>query len=213
MGFKGSVDSDYEAIEQLVDLHHVEPDLMHAAARALHAGVDFDLPDGAAYAKLPEALAAGLVTQSEIDAAVRRMLTMKFLAGLFEKPYADARYAETITGNAEARALAVEAARRTTVLLKNDGTLPLHADAIKTLAVIGPNAAVARTGGGGSSLVKPKYAIAPLDAIKEHAGQSLQITYALGVSMEKEDPHRTPPRLAPNPSVRPWTSPPKPTSP
>ncbi|WP_164740842.1 glycoside hydrolase family 3 protein, partial [Xanthomonas sp. BRIP62409] len=63
MGFTGAVVSDYEGIEQLVTLHHVEPDWVHAAARALHAGVDSDLPDGAAYAKLPEALAQGLVTQ------------------------------------------------------------------------------------------------------------------------------------------------------
>jgi beta-glucosidase len=180
MHFTGSVDSDYEAIEQLVDLHHVEPDLMHAAARALHAGVDFDLPDGAAYAKLPDALAAGLVTQAEIDAAVRRMLRMKFLAGLFENPYADARYAETITDNAEARALAVEAARRTTILLKNDGTLPLHADAIKTLAVIGPNAAVAQLGGYSNV---PAHTISVLDGIKAKVGNRVRIVTAEGVKL------------------------------
>jgi beta-glucosidase len=106
MGFTGAVVSDYEGIEQLQTLHHVEPDLTHAAARALHAGVDFNLPDDAAYSKLPEALVAGWVTQAEIDTAVRRMLRMKFLAGLFEKPYADARYAQAITNDAEARKLA-----------------------------------------------------------------------------------------------------------
>jgi beta-glucosidase len=180
MHFTGSVDSDYEAIEQLVDLHHVEPDLMHAAARALHAGVDFDLPDGAAYAKLPEALAAGLVTQAEIDAAVRRMLRMKFLAGLFENPYADAHYAETITDNAEARAVAVEAARRTTILLKNDGTLPLHADAIKTLAVIGPNAAVAQLGGYSNV---PAHTVSVLDGIKAKVGNRVRIVAAEGVKL------------------------------
>ena len=183
MGFTGSVDSDYEAIEQLVDLHHVEPDLMHAAARALHAGVDFDLPDGAAYAKLPEALAAGLVTQAEIDAAVRRMLRMKFLAGLFENPYADAHYAETITGNAEARALAVEAARKTTILLKNDGTLPLHADAIKTLAVIGPNAAVAQLGGYSNV---PAHTVSVLDGIKAKVGNRVRIVTAEGVQLTEQ---------------------------
>jgi beta-glucosidase len=183
MHFAGSVDSDYEAIEQLVDLHHVEPDLMHAAARALHAGVDFDLPDGAAYAKLPEALAAGLVTQAEIDAAVRRMLRMKFLAGLFENPYADARYADTITDNAEARALAVEAARRTTILLKNDGTLPLHADAIKTLAVIGPNAAVAQLGGYSNV---PAHTVSVLDGIKAKVGNRVRIVTAEGVQLTQK---------------------------
>jgi beta-glucosidase len=74
------------------------------------------------------------------------------------------------------------------VLLKNDGgLLPLDAAKIHSIAVIGPNAAVARTGGGGSSLVRPKYAIAPLDGIKEKAGGKIQVTYALGVGMEGED--------------------------
>src|SRR5580698_5895463 len=180
MGFKGSVDSDYEAIEQLVDLHHVEPDYMHAAARALHAGVDFDLPDGAAYAKLPEALAAGLVTQDEIDAAVRRMLRLKFQAGLFEHPYADADYAASITGNAEARALALEAARRTTVLLKNDGALPLHAAALKTLAVIGPNAATVQLGGYSNV---PAHSVTLLDGIRAKLGQRVRVVTAEGVQL------------------------------
>ena len=178
MGFTGAVDSDYEAIEQLQQLHHVEPDLMHAAARALHAGVDFDLPDGAAYAELPKALATGLVTQAEIDAAVRRMLRMKFLAGLFENPYSDAHYAETITDNAEARALAVEAARKTTVLLKNDGTLPLHIDSIKTLAVIGPNAAVTELGGYSNV---PGHSVSLLEGIKAKVGNHIRLVTAEGV--------------------------------
>ena len=180
MGFKGAVDSDYEAIEQLQTLHHVEPDLVHAAARALHAGVDFDNPDGAAYAKLPEALAAGLVKQDEIDTAVRRMLRLKFLAGLFENPYADAAYAEKITDNAEARALAVEAARKTTVLLKNDGTLPLHIDGLKTLAVIGPNAAVVQLGGYSNV---PAHSVSLLDGIKAKVGNRVHVVTAEGVRL------------------------------
>ena len=180
MGFKGAVDSDYEAIEQLQTLHHVEADLVHAAARALHAGVDFDNPDGAAYAKLPEALAAGLVKQDEIDTAVRRMLRLKFLAGLFENPYADAAYAEKITNNAEARALAVEAARKTTVLLKNDGTLPLHIDGLKTLAVIGPNAAVVQLGGYSNV---PAHSVSLLDGIKAKVGNRVHVVTAEGVRL------------------------------
>jgi beta-glucosidase len=178
MGFTGGVVSDYEGIEQLQRLHHVEPDLLHAAVRALHAGVDFDLPDGEAYAKLPDALAAGLVTQAEIDTAVRRMLRMKFLAGLFENPYADARYAQGITNNAEARTLAEQAARETTVLLKNDGTLPLRAASLKTLAVIGPNAA--RVDLGGYSNV-PAHTVSVLEGIKAKVGTGVHVVSAEGV--------------------------------
>ena len=178
MGFTGAVVSDYEGIEQLQRLHHVEPDLVHAAARALHAGVDSALPDGEAYAKLPEALAAGLVTQAEIDTAVRRMLRMKFLAGLFENPYADAHYAQSITNNAEARSLAGHAALETTVLLKNDGALPLRAQSLKTLAVIGPNAAKVDLGGY-SNL--PAHSVSILQGIKAKVGNRVHIVSAEGV--------------------------------
>jgi beta-glucosidase len=180
MGFKGAVVSDYWGIDDLERLHHVEPDLTSAAVRALKAGVDFDTPDGNVYAKLPEALAQGRVTQAEIDTAVRRMLRMKFLAGLFENPYADAKYAESITDNAEARALATDAARRAVVLLKNDGTLPLHADALKTLAVIGPNAAVARLGGYSNV---PRHTVSPLDGIKAKLGNRVRVVTAEGVRL------------------------------
>lgn len=177
MGFTGAVVSDYEGIEQLVTLHHVEPDMLHAAVRAMHAGVDSDLPDGAAYAKLPEALSKGLVTQQQIDTAVRRMLREKFLSGLFENPYADAKAAQAITNNADARALAVQAAKETTVLLKNDGTLPLNTR-IKTLAVIGPNAA--RVDLGGYSNV-PNHTVSLLEGIKAKVGSRVKIVNAEGV--------------------------------
>lgn len=180
MGFKGAVVSDYRAIEELQEVHHVEPDYASAAVRALHAGVDFDLPDGASFSTLPDSLAAGRVTQSEIDNAVRRMLRLKFLAGLFENPYADARYAVTITDNAEARALAEETARKSIVLLKNDGVLPLQTAGLKTLAVIGPNAAVARLGGYSNV---PRHAISVLDGIRAKVGSSVQVVTSEGVRL------------------------------
>ena len=178
MGFKGAVVSDYEGIEQLVELHHVEPDLESAAVRALNAGVDFDLPDGEAYRLLPHALAAGRITQAQIDDAVRRMLRMKFQAGLFERPYADASYAEKITDNAEARALATEVARKSVILLKNDGVLPLQANTLKTLAVIGPNAAVAQLGGYSNV---PTHKISVLDGIRAKLGNRVKLVTAEGV--------------------------------
>ena len=178
MGFKGAVVSDYEGIEQLVEIHHVEPDLESAAVRAMNAGVDFDLPDGEAYRLLPKALAEGRVTQAQIDDAVRRMLRMKFRAGLFENPYADASYAEKITDSAEARALAVEAARKSTILLKNDGVLPLHADALKTLAVIGPNAAVAQIGGYSNV---PRHTVSVLEGIRTKLGSRVKVVTSEGV--------------------------------
>lgn len=178
MGFQGAVVSDYWGIDDLQRLHFVEPDLMHAGARALKSGVDSDLPDGNAFSKLPEALAKGLVTQADIDQAVRRMLRLKFLSGVFEHPYADVKYAQEITDNAEARALATEAARKSVILLKNDGTLPLRADSLKTLAVIGPNAAVARLGGYSNI---PRHTVSILDGIRAKLGTKVKVVTAEGV--------------------------------
>ena len=182
MGFKGAVVSDYFAIKELIDVHQTTTDPLSAAVRALKAGVDFDLPDGESYALLPKALAEGRVTQADIDDAVRRMLRMKFLAGLFEQPYADAKYAEAITDNAEARALAREAARKSVVLLKNDGVLPLRAANLKTLAVIGPNAA--RIDMGGYSNV-PHARRQLLDGIKAKLGERVRV-----VSRRRRADHR-----------------------
>ncbi|MGH8297252.1 MAG: glycoside hydrolase family 3 protein, partial [Steroidobacteraceae bacterium] len=174
-GFKGVVVSDYDGIEQLMTLHHVAGNLTDAAAMALKAGVDDDMPDGEAFAHLPQALAEGKVTQAQLDTAVRRVLRLKFLAGLFEHPYADASYAQRITDDGEARALAVKAAQESIILLKNDGTLPLDAHRIRTLAVIGPNAAVARLGGYSNV---PAHSVSILQGIRQLVGPKVHVVYA-----------------------------------
>jgi beta-glucosidase len=183
-GFGGAVVSDYEGIEQLTDLHHVEPDYAHAAIRALHAGLDMDLPDGEAFGTLVDSVRAGLVSEKDIDAAVRRILTLKFQAGLFEHPYADGDAAEALTGNADARRIALESAREVPVLLKNDGTLPLSVSRIKTLAVIGPNAAAIRLGGYSGV---PRQAVSVLDGIRAKVGSRVNIVSAEGVKITEND--------------------------
>jgi beta-glucosidase len=177
-GYQGAVVSDYYGIEQLADLHHVEPDHASAAIRALRAGVDVDLPDGASFGTLADSVRAGRVSQQEIDTAVRRFLTLKFEAGLFENPYADADAAAAITENNEARALAAEAAREAVILLKNDGTLPLAADKLKTLAVIGPNAASVHLGGYSGH---PARTVSVLDGLKAKLGSRVNVVYSEGV--------------------------------
>jgi beta-glucosidase len=183
-GFKGAVVSDYGGIEQLMSLHHVEPDLASAAIRALNAGVDVDLPDGLAYRTLVDSVHQGRVAEAQIDAAVRRILELKFLAGLFEHPFADAAAADALTGNAEARAAALDAAHRSAVLLKNDGILPLAISPHNTLAVIGPNAAVARLGGYS---VTPRQAISALQGIRAKLANHEQVVYAEGVRITDDD--------------------------
>ncbi|WP_443025254.1 glycoside hydrolase family 3 N-terminal domain-containing protein [Sphingomonas sp. QA11] len=175
-GFDGVVASDYGAVQELDKIHHVAADQAEGARLALAAGVDCELPDGLAFRLLAGKVRAGRVSEAAIDTAVSRLLTLKFRAGLFENPYGDAKLAARITGNEEARALALEAARKSICLLKNDGTLPLKAGAQK-IAVIGPNAVAARLGGYSSV---PKQKIGLLDGIKAKLGGA-EVIHAQGV--------------------------------
>ena len=179
-GFKGIVVSDYSGIEQLMTLYHVEPNLTDAAARALNAGVDVDFPNGHAFKHLPQALAEGKVTMSEINAAVAGVLRLKFLSGIFDHPFAKLSYADKITDDAHARAVALQAAREAIVLLKNNGTLPLRIKRLRTLAVIGPNAAPARLGNYSGI---PSHPISVLQGIRNFVGKRVHVLYAPGVKL------------------------------
>ena len=186
-GFTGAVVADYYAIDQLVDLHHVATDLQQAAIRALEAGVDMDLPDGGAYPTLVGAVRKGRVDERSIDDAVRRVLMLKFRSGLFEQPFADAGHAEAITNDEEARALARRTAERSIILLKNDGLLPLRLpdDGDRpTIAVIGPNAAVARLGG---YYGQPPHTVSILDGIRQRVGERAEVRFSQGVVITEND--------------------------
>ena len=177
-GFKGALVSDYFAIRETVSRHRMFHDLAGAAVRALDAGVDVELPDGEAYALLPDLARRGLVQEDAIDEAVRRVLTMKFLAGLFEAPYVDEAAAATADGKPDAVALAREAAQRSMVLLKNDGTLPLDAGRIRKLAVLGTHAR--DTPIGGYSDV-PRRVVSVLDGWQAEGQGRFEVIYSEGV--------------------------------
>jgi beta-glucosidase len=183
-GYTGAVVSDYYGIDQLVDIHHIATDHAGGALRAMNAGVDEDLPDGGSYATLVDSVRAGRISEAKIDDAVRRILTLKFEAGLFEHPYADGAAADALTGNADARATALKAADRSVVLLKNDGVLPLSTDKTRTLAVIGPNAAVTRLGGYAG---QPRQTVDVLDGLRAKLGAKTKIVYAEGVKITAND--------------------------
>jgi beta-glucosidase len=117
----------------------VAADPAEAAALALKAGVDIDLGGYNYGGFLKEALQRGLVTEADIDRAVRHVLQLKYDLGLFENPYVDEALAETEVGATEHTLLAKQVALESAVLLKNDGILPFG-DNIKKVAVIGPNA-------------------------------------------------------------------------
>jgi beta-glucosidase len=190
-GFRGFVVSDWGST--------------YSTAGTVNAGMDLEMPGGErmrTWLARPEtrqagndggwltaekvlaAVASGDVKQSTVDESVRHILRVMFEAGLFDHPHVAGGEVET----AEHRALARRAASESMVLLKNEGhVLPLDRAKIRSVAVVGPAAAVARTGGGGSSLVRPKEPVTPLAGIREAAGAGIEVRYAAGAAMVGEE--------------------------
>ncbi|MDD5600730.1 MAG: glycoside hydrolase family 3 N-terminal domain-containing protein [Actinomycetota bacterium] len=139
-GFEGMVVSDYFGINMLNECHLVASDKKHAGKMAIEAGVDIELPSTDCYGKpLEEALEEGLISESLIDRSVKRILKMKFLAGLFDNPLVEEKKASKVFDIPEQRELAYKIAQKSIVLLKNQNILPLSKN-ISSIAVIGPNA-------------------------------------------------------------------------
>ena len=180
-GFDGLVVADYEAINQLMSRHHVAKSPEDAAALALTAGVDVEFPNRDAYPNLVELVRSGVISEDLVDRAVARNLRLKFLAGLFEDPYADAEEAESLTGNEEARALALRTAEAAITLLKNDSNLlPLDLGSLTRIAVIGPNAEDSYLGGYSD---EPRQAVGILEGIRTYVGDSAEVVFASGVQV------------------------------
>lgn len=182
-GFEGFVVSDYFAIRELNERpeffgHHVARDGKAAAALAVATGVDIELPDPDCYLHLAELVREGTVPESVIDERVRPMLRAKFRLGLFDDPYVDPAEAERIVREPSHRDLALEAARKTITLLKNDrGALPIDPLAIRTIAVIGPNADRVMLGGYSG---EPLHSSTVLQAIRDRLPEGVQVLYHEG---------------------------------
>lgn len=183
-GFDGHVVSDYYAIPQMVDLHKIAADKAAAAKLAIESGVDTELPDPDAFPMLLQLVKDGQISEATIDQAVARNLRAKFLLGLFENPYVDVERAVRVTNSSEHRALAAEAARRSITLLKNqNNVLPLNRDTLKSIAVIGPNAAQVHLGGYSDD---PGRGVSVLQGIKDKVGSGVKVEYAEGCKITKE---------------------------
>jgi beta-glucosidase len=182
-GFKGFVVSDYYAIWELSHRpdthgHHVAADKKEAAVLAVKAGVNIELPDPDCYRHLVELVRKKVLREAELDELIAPMLLWKFKMRLFDDPYVDPAEAERVVGCAAHRELALQAARETITLLKNDNQLlPLNPALLKTVAVIGPNAN--RSLLGGYSGV-PKTEVTVLAGIKARLGEAVKVVYAEG---------------------------------
>src|SRR6185437_4321352 len=185
-GFKGLTVSDYFAIDQLIDIHHVAANCEEAARLAITAGVDMELPFTKCYAALPGLVRSHQVPEALIDEAVARVLRAKFELGLFDHPFVDAQKAVQDAGTKADQELALQAAHETITLLKNENNLlPLDIARFKRIAVIGPNAAEAHLGGYSAT---PPHAISILDGIKNKVGKKAEVSYAEGCRITESKP-------------------------
>jgi beta-glucosidase len=140
LGFRGAVVADYFAVSQLVDSHRTATDRAEAAAQALTAGLDVELPALDCYRELPGLVRTGRLAEDAIDVAVERVLAQKLRLGLFEQPYVEPARATAAFDTGEQRDLARRVAAKSACLLTNDGVLPLRASELRSVAVIGPHA-------------------------------------------------------------------------
>jgi beta-glucosidase len=184
-GFSGYVVSDCAAVADINTGHHYAPDMAHAAAAALKAGTDLEcgFGPGQAFPALMDAVQEGLVTEADIDNALRRLFTARFRLGMFDpsSSYAYGRIPFSENNSPEHRALSLQAARESMVLLKNqDHILPLG-QGVHRIAVIGPTAELVQSLQGNYNGPPPS-PVYPLQGI-ERQFASATVSYAQGSSL------------------------------
>jgi beta-glucosidase len=186
-GFDGYVVSDCWAIMDFYTTHKVDDTAPEAAARALLAGTDLNC--GVTYDSLGVAVKRGLVSEPLVDLAVKRLFQARFELGMFDPPerVPYAQIPARVNDSKEHRELAVETARKSIVLLKNEGgLLPLRKD-LRTLAVIGPNADDVDVLLGNYNGT-PSDPITPLEGIRRFVRSTTKVIYARGCDVAKNTP-------------------------
>ncbi|MBE3574010.1 MAG: glycoside hydrolase family 3 C-terminal domain-containing protein [Firmicutes bacterium] len=177
-GFRGVVISDWGA--------------NHTTVESVRGGLDIEMPGPARYygSLLVDAVRNWQIDESVIDESVRRILRMLLISGKMDDAAGAPSHLPSGSVNTpEHQALARELAEESVTLLKNDGRiLPLQKARLKSVAVLGPNAAEARIGGGGSSFLEPPYRVSPLEALQARLGDTVAVHYEKGCDNWVEPP-------------------------
>lgn len=215
-GYTGTLITDWDNVGRMVWEQRVQPDYAHAAAAAVRAGNDMVMTTPLFYEGALEAVAQGLLAEDAFDAAVARILTLKFDLGLFEDPRLPSPTLDEVVGSAEHAELNLEVARRSIVLLENNGTLPLTAPTVR-VALVGPLADDAQTqlgdwaGGSGQAGWldgQPREMIATvLDGLRGIPGWEVRHASGADILTLEDDPRGTtfpdgqprPPVVVPSP--------------
>ena len=182
-GFEGHYVSDCWAIADFHNHHHITATAPESAALALKMGCDVNC--GNTYLHLLQALEAGLITENDITAAAERLFTTRFLLGEFDENCAYNAIPYETVECPEHLALSEEAARRSVVLLKNDGLLPLNLEKIRTIGVIGPNANDRMALIGNYHGTASRY-ITVLEGIQDYVGDRARVLYAEGCHLYRD---------------------------
>ncbi len=184
-GFKGFIVTDWETIPELL-VHGIAADSADAAKISLMSGVDAEMTSGLFGKFLPELVRDGVIPESAVDQACRRILTVKFMIGLFDDPYTDPDLGKKVLLQPEHIAAARDAARKSIVLLKNEGNLlPLKKN-IGSIAVIGPLADNKREPLGTWALGRRENVVTVLEGIQKKAPNA-RIRYAQGSEILGDD--------------------------
>jgi beta-glucosidase len=180
-GFEGFVVSDYWGVEGVHESHKLAESYHKAEAVCLKAGLDVNLPHSC-YEKLVKAYEEGLITEEDVDRAALRVLTAKFAVGLMDHPFVDPAAANDLVRCDAHKQLALESARRTVILLKNNGLLPLKKEGIRKLAVFGAGANKLPVGENYSGPYKRLWeapdAKTPLEYLREYLDGYAEVIFA-----------------------------------
>ena len=171
-GFTGFVVSDWMDIERIHTLHKAAPSRKEAYYQSIMAGMDMHMHGIHWNEEVVELVKEGRIPESRIDESVRRILTAKFRLGLFENPYCNEAEGKKIRMCEEHRATALEAARNSIVLLKNDGILPLDVKKYKRVLVTGINADDENIMGDWAAPQKPENVTTILEGLRQVAPQT-----------------------------------------
>ncbi|MBR4408916.1 MAG: glycoside hydrolase family 3 C-terminal domain-containing protein, partial [Bacteroidales bacterium] len=186
-GYDGLVVTDWNSMGEMM-VHGFAADHKNSAALAIGAGVDMDMMTYGFIANLEALVKEGKVSEKQIDAAVRNILRVKFLLGLFENPYVDPARAGKVLYSEENLDAARRTAEEAAILLKNDGVLPLDASRIRTILVTGPMADAPHDQLGTWAFDGDKtHTVTPLAALRERFGGKARIVYVPGLEYSRQE--------------------------
>ena len=183
--FDGLVVTDWDSMGEMI-AHGFGADRKEVARQAVNAGVDMDMMTFGFLSHLEELVRSGEVKESTIDNAVRNILRVKILLGLFEHPYVDEAEAPALQYAPEHLEAARRTAEESAILLKNDGILPLSADKVRTILVTGPMADAPHDQLGTWAFDGQKaHTVTPLKALQERFPG--KVVYVPGLTYSRQE--------------------------